>query len=409
MNRIKSFFGKHYYSAVFFAFIMLYNAVITGGFRSLEIHEIAYSFHLVDYSMGFCSRFLPGAVYNFLFDSTSRTAVFIYSLTLFAVFILIISVLLEKLMLKTDVKNRKLLLLIIAFFLTGPSTFSVYSFMLGSLDNYWLYLSVIFLLLMSDKRFYPLIIPVSVLTAAVHYPSIIAFIPFCLLLMLYKLSLTQNKKEKALLWSVIIVSGASALALTAYFMMFEHENLTYTAEEFVEILKNRGLTEEPTYFTTSLYEQDRYGLFDEEYFSSISSPLEYALAFLVYRVKVNFQILPVKKCIIPLLLDAPAAVFIFASLRQLLKEKKGSKLRTFTFFAICSMFFVTIIISLFLSTDTVRFIGHAFTLLFASFLYVSYAENECMSECLKKITDKIPKTIIIFYLAVYALTVSDPI
>ena len=72
------------------------------------------------------------------------------------------------------------------------------------------------------------------------------------------------------------------------------------------------------------------------------------------------------------------------------------------------MFFCTFIFGVFFSTDVVRFLGHAYSILFASFLYVTYKEKGDGFDFIRKSIEKIPKNYIALYCMCYVFMVFDP-
>ena len=91
MSKIKSLTEKHYYSLFFFLFILIYSFVVSGGMRPWSSIGLTQSFHAVDYSMGFCARFLPGAVYQFIFGAVNETTLNLYLSVLMIVFFFVLS------------------------------------------------------------------------------------------------------------------------------------------------------------------------------------------------------------------------------------------------------------------------------------------------------------------------------
>lgn len=404
---IKKFFSKHY-SLHFFIFILLYNFVVTRGFELWTIDSGTYTYYLVDFSMGFCSKFLPGAIYNFFFDDTSTTAVSIFAIFLFLLCAALISIMLEKILKNADEKNKNLLLFLFVFLLTGPSLLPMCIYRIGSHDVFWILFFLLSILFLSNKRLYILIVPMCMLSVTVNYGSLVSFIPAILLMMIYKITLIQEKKEKKWLWFTTILSLLSAVLLSAYFMIFEHSNLTYTFEEFTAILNERGYVGEPYYFGSNLYDIEYYEEINYEHLESIQSPFIYAIAHVYYRVVWNFAYISMETIIAPLLLSLPVIILIFSFLKTRIKDKEEKKLKRFVVFCMLAMFFFILLGGVFLSTDIVRFWGHAYTLLFAFFLYIVYNEKndnlQHMSDCIAKI----PKPVVALYFMCYLFMVFDP-
>ena len=126
MQRLKNAFYEHRFGLFFFVFLKAYSFIVSGNMQVWKVDGITYSFHVVDFSMGFCTKLLPGAVCNFLFDEVTEAKVSTYLNILVAFCFLLVSLLLEKIVLSTGKEYRTPLIFLIAFFLTGPATFSIY-------------------------------------------------------------------------------------------------------------------------------------------------------------------------------------------------------------------------------------------------------------------------------------------
>ncbi len=407
MNRILRD-KKHPYLPFYFLGFIAYNFFVTASMNPMGLSDVCYPYFLVDFSMGFCSKLLPGAIYNFFFNNTSREAVFTFNTIVFIAFVLIILVLLEKLLLCLEGKNRTSVILLTVFFLTGISTFPMYVYKMGSLDSFWMYFTVMSVLFLADKRLYLLIIPSTLMVIMVNYGSVFVYIPFILLLMIYKTTLIQDKKEKVFLWIVVCVAFVSALLLTGYFAMYEQSNLVYTFEEFSEILSGRGYEGISKYYATGLYSEPYYEIVDYEEINSIESPVLRSLFYSYQRLWFNLKSISFEIGIVPMLLCLPVVTVIFFCFNAFLKQKNDNKLKKAVIICMSLMFFLSIVACTAFSADVVRFIGHSYTLLSASFFYVMYYERENIADHLSGLLSKIPRFAIVFYAVIYALMVFDP-
>ena len=54
------------YALFFFVFFVLYNFIVVNHCRIVPTWGLTYTYHLLDFSFGFCARFLPGAVFNLI-------------------------------------------------------------------------------------------------------------------------------------------------------------------------------------------------------------------------------------------------------------------------------------------------------------------------------------------------------
>ncbi len=407
MNRIMRD-KKHPYLPFYFLLFIAYNFFVTASMNPMGLSDVCYPYFLVDFSMGFCSKLLPGAIYNFFFDNTSKEAVFAFNTVVFLVFVFIILVLLERLLLRFEGKNRKSIMLLTVFFLTGISTFPMYVYKMGSLDSFWMYFTVLSVLFLADKRLYLLIIPSSLMVIMVNYGSLFVYIPFILLLMIYKITVVQDNKEKSLLWTAAAVTLVSTVLLSGYFVLFEQSNLVYTFEEFSAILTERGFEGVSKYYATGLYSEPYYETIDYEGINSIESPLSRALYFAYQRLLFILKTVNFRNSIAPMLMCLPVVAAVFLCFKAFLKKKNDNRLKKAIIICMSLMFFLSIAACAAFSADVARFTGHSYTLLLTSFFYIMYYERENVADCLSELLSKIPQFIVVIYTLVYAFMVFDP-
>lgn len=383
---------------------MLYSFVIVGNCSVWEIDSDMYAYHAVDFSMGFCTKILPGAIYNFLFDELSYSKVAFYETVIIIILFVVISVLLEKVMLKMDLEHRKTGLILIFFFLTGPLTFSIYVYGLGILDVYWIVASVLFFILLSKKQLNIFIVFIFLFAIMIHYAAMICFVPFFAVIMIYKLSCTTDKKKKRMIAASLVISVISSVALFAYFMMYETENLTYTLEEFREILKSKGV--DSTYFYEfALYRytagaEAEYGIISVD--TSEGMTILTLIKVLFQQIQIHMELFDISADLVIIFLMIPTVVFILSILGHMFKSEKENKLKKFSFLCMIMLFFATLICSVFMSTDHVRWMSHAFLPLFSSLLYVLYSEGKEAWRYVDKQVSRIPIKLLISYFLVYA-------
>ncbi|MBQ9913843.1 MAG: hypothetical protein IJO73_06415 [Clostridia bacterium] len=395
MTKYKAMLEKHYYSVFFFLFLLIYSCAVPGELKPWEIYGVTQSFHAVDYSMGFCSRFLPGAIYSFFFDSYDEQLMNIYLSVLMIVFFFILSIFLEKFMLNVASEYRLIALVILLFFITGPATFSIYIKVLGMFDVYWVFSALLFFILLSKKETWFLLFIPFLVCVLTYYVTWLCYIPFFIIIVLYKISVTEKKKDRIYLWSSLVFSVIASVALTIYFVLFEKENLIYSEDEFVNVLNARGIGY-AAYYTECLY----YHVEDTIVTGNI-------LDELMFRLSINFNnfnmFLP-----IPLyLLLAPVVVLVY---RFFFKQISicGSKMKKFSYVCMLLLFAGTLVSTFFMSMDFVRWAGHAFLPLFTGFVYVLHNEGSAAWETVKEFFEKYPLRRIIVFLIFYAAVVYDP-
>lgn len=369
-----------------------------------------YSFHAVDFSMGFCTRILPGAIYNFLFDEISYSSVAAYETVIITVIFAVVSVFLEKVMLKMDPEYRKTGLILIFFFLTGPLTFSIYVYGLGIIDVYWVIAAVVFFILLSKKRLNIFIVLTFLFCVTVHYAAMICFVPFFAVIMIYKLSCVTDKNEKVLLTLSLVISVVSAVALFIYFLSYENDNLNYSLEEFRAFLESRG-AQSSRYYEYGLYrymgdEVDKYEIVTFDLDGGFS--IEKLVKILVQQIQIHMELFNISADLGIIFFILPVVVFILRAVFRMFKNENENKLKKFSFLCMIMLFFATLICSVFMSTDHVRWMSHAFLPLFSSLIYVLYNEGKQAWQIVDKQISGIPIKLLISYFIVYATSNYHP-
>lgn len=391
------------------SFVLLYGVCSIAVLNTWTMSHSTHVFHLVDFSMGFCSRFLPGAIYNFLFDDLSVQAVSVYNFIIYIIFLILVAFLCAKLVNNSAKESKPAMLTTLLFFLTGPTIFSMLNFERGTLDHYWIYFASLSILFLSNKYFYALIVIFSLLSVMVNVGSMITYIPFIVLLMIYKTTVLTVKKEKTYLWCIISFTIISTFLLTLYFLVYERSNLVYSFEDFNSILKSRGYEQNiSTYYSSILYSESYYDEATAETFDYLNANYTGFLARLFFRISVTFDSLEFLDVVHPLLLMTPVLVIIFSFISKTFKST-GNKIKKFTLLCMCGMFFLTLLGGAIFSSDSCRFLGHAYTLLFASVLYISQYEKDSVSVLCKTITKNIPACFLILYCICYSSVLLNPV
>lgn len=395
MTKIKSLIEKHYYLLFFFLFILVYSCVVPGGLKPWQTIGVTQSFHAVDYSMGFCSRFFPGAIYNFLFGAVEEQTLNLYMSFLMIAFFFVLSILLEQFVLSVESKYRFVAVVILMFFLTGPVTFSIYIKTLGMLDVYWVFAALLFFVLLSRKETWFLLFIPFVICVLTYYVTWLCYLPFFVIILLYKISITKTKKDKVYLWVALSVSVIIAVALTLYFVFFEKSNLTYTVEGFIDALNAKG-SDSYKYYSEVLYYYGYEAPVDVNIFDELLTRLSLSSVSLLHLSKISLVILIV-----------PVVSFVCKFFYKQIKQC-DVKLKKFSYFCMVLLFFCTYISSFLTSTDYVRWTAHACLPLFVSFIYVLYNEGSEVWSFVKESFEKINFKMILIYLVFYMSVVYDP-
>ena len=144
----------------------------------------------------------------------------------------------------------------------------------------------------------------------VNFGSMICYVPFIVLLMIYKTTVVDDKKEKAYLWSIVVAVIISSVLLCAYFLMFEQNNLKYSFEKFSQILEDRGFQGTPVYYGMNLYGIDFFDAVDFEHINSIDSPVLRGIVLIFHRIAFNISKVNIQQGIAPMLLSFPVVGLI---------------------------------------------------------------------------------------------------
>ncbi len=405
----------------FFIGIILYNFIIGNNFSFFEADKITYTYHIVDFSVGLCSKLLPGAIFNFLFKEVLPWHVtLVETVLLFIVFAAVSYFIAELICSQTDAEIRKAMVIFSLFMVTGPATFSIFVQELGMLDVYWIYFSLLFFLFISKKYLYFLIPVVYVLSVAIHFSSVISYILLFSIIILYRIS--KEKNGRLLLIIVLLASVISAAVLMIIFIKNETGNLKYSLDEFYEYLDSRYKMDGNTYYL--YYEGSFYRV---PYISSypfenmaddvilhtggsvpdilvnIINAFWQKIHILYYGYK-GFPTLTAH-LLHSVILTAPLMAFFMKFwIHKIREERKNNKLAAFSYFLMLVQFPITAVTGCLCSPDIIRFIAHAFIIQFAFILYVIFTEKEKATKWISDYILKFDKKILLMYLGVYAIT-----
>ena len=410
INKVKKFLHNHCYSIGFFAFLWIYAYVVVGKFSQWEVFDIVYSFHAVDFSMGFASKILMGAIYNFFFNELTMENVVLFDKIVLCIIFATSAVLIEKILLNTDEKYRKTAMFIMLFFVTGTPTFAAYVFCLGMLDTFFVVFSLLFIIFLSYKysRWFLIIPLVGVLMT--HYASMICFVPSLVILGIYKISCLEKKGEKISLWIPLVVATVAVLALFVYLLLFETENMVYTLEEFSALLKSKGV-EHLEYYEAGFYREviNDSGVYDDIIVPDRQTGVARVFDTIIQQIQLTFSMLNINFGMMVFIGIAPVTYFLFRFLFVHIKKyKRENKLKAFSFVCMCLMFVVTLSLAGFVSSDSVRWVNHAFFSLFASVLYILYNEGSESWEYVDTQFSKTPVVLLVFYFLMYANFLYSP-
>ena len=219
------FYFKHttlFYFTFFFAFIVIYNHLFIAPISEWRVDASTYSHHLVDYSMGFCTKLLPGAIYHLFFKEVYENQLNLYLIILMLIFFAVLSLSVASVVAAQKTKNERSAMTILAmFFLSGPSTFAIHTEQFGMLDTYWLYFGAVFFLIIRNKYLKYLIPLVFIASLLIHFSSALcALIAFALVL-LYESCFAEKKGERIGYVIIFVLSAGVTAFLFSYFLIYE--------------------------------------------------------------------------------------------------------------------------------------------------------------------------------------------
>ncbi len=279
------------FALFFFAYAVMYNVVIVNRFVRWEVDDFAvFAFYAADFSFGFTTKLLPGAIYRIFFGSpATRQNVTVFMTVVVLLFFAFLAVLLQKIMYRMPEKNRTPAFYLLLLFLSGAYTFAVFTKTLGLLDTFWLLFTLPFFFVIEKKKLRFLIPLLFALTILVHNVAIITYAALMSLVLLYRAVTENDKKERRSLITVLVLSLSVAAAEAAFFTLFETK-LICPISEFHEKLTANGSS---VYY---YYDYAFYGIYDGEYYIpngvlDNASTVMRLLYSVWYRLKLNARML----------------------------------------------------------------------------------------------------------------------
>lgn len=397
-----------------FAFLLLYDWLIVNNGAFWSVNPVTYSLYVLDYSMGFCPRLLPGAVYKALVGVYEYAPVSAFVTVFYLLLAALVSFFMERFYAVAPQKERKICLVLIFLILAGPFTFGIYIREFGMLDLYWVVLFAIGLLLLPKKRLKWLIPLCLIGMSFVHFAALLCYAAVLLLLLFFFAAKAEDQNEKRQYYILFALCLLVTVGLSGYFIQFERENLVYPVAEFNEILRSRGVTF-PEYLDTTLYrmtdssvaEQTRdIARYDVDPSSTgivrfIQWLLHYAWGAFAFSQQYS-------RLWFFFLLELPLAVLLIALLLSYVKREKGNKPKRFCAVFMILLFFGTSVVAFLFTTDNVRWLAHALTGLFISTYAVLYFDYNDGFEKARVFLCRAGKPALAVYALVYALVSMDP-
>ena len=377
---------RHRFALFFFIYVVLYNWLVVNRLQLWQATKITYAYHIVDYSLGFRSQLLPGAIFYGLFgEHASTITVSIYETVLLLLFFAGLSVFLEKFLQGVEARQRFSAFILILVYLSGAFTFAIFTDELGMLDVYWLFFSLLFFLFL-EKRGLRFLIPfLFVLSLLVHFSSVLSYIILFSILLLYKTSV--EKKEKKPFFIIFIVSLVLSFAVFICLLISQSRGMPISLEDFNAKLESRG----GQYYAYYDYAFYNYNIIHNEQIFSVStaSPVLHLLSMILEKCRFCFKMYSwtMPECVyrfaLTALLLSPAIVFAYSHLHRFMKNLRDNRLQRFCVFLMMVQFPFTAIFGCLFSPDVIRWVTHAFLVFFTMLLYLLYHEETLRAEMLE--------------------------
>lgn len=366
MQKIKNAFYEHRFGLFFFGIFMLFGLVILDPVRMIEDHGVTYSFYCVDFSFGFCTKLLPGAIYKLLVGEYNEVAISVYVKTLIVIVFAAISILFEKLLKNKPLEERRELF----FFLSFATVVIYFTFFESGLayllDFHWIISTLLILICLSNKKLY-IFIPVGLAYAIMtHYISIICYVAGSLLILLYKAYIEENKKEKIFLFSLFVFSTVLSAGLFIYMLIFELDNLSISYPQMMSVFKNRGVGQTDYYrfaFFRDLVEKIFPDLYTDETMGWISDidqnqpMIKILIDTVIQQFRINSYLSDHTSEAPKIFVFIPGIIFMMGNLIQRMKSTKFFE--KLIYIAGIALFVFICVFGLVFSTDTLRWLGNA--------------------------------------------------
>lgn len=406
---------NHKCAVFIFVFMVVYNFFIVNNFGFCKIDDITYAYHLVDYTLGFCTKLLPGAIYNAIFPTTNPDVVNIYFNILYHIFLVGVSFVLEKFINTFENEKKVSAFIVTMFFITGPATFAIHAKEFGMLDTYWLFFFLLFILFLRNKYLKWLIPAIFVLSILIHISSLMSFIPFFLLFIFYEASTNKNSSKSY--YAILVISAIVTIVTFLYFLLFEEKNLALSLDEYYAFMDKRNTSDSEvfnTYYEYALYKvdftQETGTFFSDKILINGSGPIvnlinsvwsQIQITLYTYTGVIEYILVTVQEIILLI----PLLRHIYKYISKKAKDAKSDKPQYLALKFSLIGFPLLFIASALFSPDLTRWFGNTFICLAAFGIYVIYKtkDTELFSN-----PDKYTNLRIIIYFMFYSLNIVNP-
>ena len=406
---------RHRFSLFFFLFLLLYTAVVVRRLDPPEMESFYYSYFCVDFSFGFASKLLPGA----LFRAICGKYALVSDAVRYAVFTLLLifaglSLLLERFLLNVAETRRRTAFVLLLFFLTGGYTFSMFSYQIGMLDTCWVFLAILFFLFL-EQKFLRFLIPLLFLGSLfVHITGVMFFIIMAALVLLYRISVEEERKEKRIYTLIFTVSLVLSAAL--FLILAPNESgWVCSMEDFHRKMAGYGSTNYAFYDYT--FYHIMFGKnYVPDFVAQTDSGVLRVIYYLYYQVKLNLDLFlqdpryGITAGLLGFSLISPLLIF-FVRFHVSRFRKKGTGLRRFCAFLMLVQIPLMILFGILFGTgiDMTRYLTYMLLPPFVSVLTVLYHEKDQQAVFLDRLLPYTKEPAFWLYYLAYALIALSPV
>ncbi|MBQ6066659.1 MAG: hypothetical protein IJK89_07525 [Clostridia bacterium] len=366
------------------------------GYRlgGLKVSLYVYQFYLCDYSVGFCSRLLVGAVVTFFADVVSTDLMDVI-INVSVILSLVLQAAAAGVILRIAMKRGSLLCCgIVLLFLCSPLAIKQNMEMPGHVDIYLLLLFLLWLACYRTPAVYWITPPLCLVGMAIHIEFFCMFLPPMLILLMYRAAAWEKKRARVCSAVSLAASSAVSAGSLIWFVAFANKHLKMTADEFYYRMLARFRTDPVTrnannyrigtpifkpYFDAHLFGEGDLqlnaaltGKTNEVFvFNTPSDYLQFMFAFAKYGWNDWKH---------EIVVFIPIAVIMCLIWGICAVKEKG--LKRFVFFCFAAQMLV-LVPEVMVSTDAWRFITAAFISQFAVFFAVYYDEKSRLNRLLR--------------------------
>jgi hypothetical protein len=225
---------------------------------------------------------------------------------------------------------------------------------------------------------------------------------------LYKLLRSDERGERRYLGTVLVLSVFCAAGLTVYFIMFERRNLTYTMEQFNEILLGRG-AKYTYYYDYNVYRNisSKGDMSVEDYIYGSTNPAVILFRSIWMQIKLTVTLrlsagLTVEYVLGVLVLFPVCALLIFVFIARARDPEVRGFFGKMIYLLPPILFIGCITASTLFSSDVFRWLTHSFLPLATVFLYMVHYEKDRFWSVLRKRLSAVPAAALAAFWFLYA-------